>query len=59
MSSEVSDGEGLTEDGEADTQTDGEEAHHLPGLEAPVHVVLQRVEDGNKSELFYKVIKSL
>ena len=51
MSSQVSEGDGLTEDGEADTQTDGEEAHHLPGLEAPVHVVLQRVEDGNKSEV--------
>ena len=42
--------DGVTEDGQGETEEDGEEAHHLPGLRAPVHVVLDRVEDGNKSE---------
>ena len=43
---------GVTDDAQGQTETDGEEAHHLPGLRAPIDVVLDWVEDGNKSEVY-------
>ena len=42
---------GVTDDAQGETEADGEEAHHLAVLRAPVHVVLNWVEDGNKSEV--------
>lgn len=40
---------GVTDDAQGETEADGEEADQLAVLRAPVHVVLDWVEDGNKS----------
>ena len=41
----------LTDDADGETEEDGEEADHLGGVRAPVHMVLDGAEDGNQSEL--------
>ena len=50
---------GVTDDAQGQTETDGEEAHHLPGLRAPIDVVLDWVEDGNKSVIIESYYRKL